>query len=119
MADRWIRVDADLFEAAAAEGGRQQRSVRRQLEHWAWLGRELSIHAAAQARIAGSSPVGQAGQERVVTNTQLDIAIRERAGASSFGRDLLGAGLTAVMLDDTGELIEVQPVGRSGHHERI
>ncbi|MHB1582975.1 MAG: TA system antitoxin ParD family protein [Acidimicrobiales bacterium] len=119
--DRMTRFDAGLFEAAAAEGRRVNRSARQQLEHWTRLGRELSAHepgarrriAAALRREVPLSALATDGEERLVANVELDVAIRERATAASFGRALLKKGVTAVALDDNGVLVELDPDGAS------
>jgi hypothetical protein len=117
--DRMTRFDVDLFEAATYEGRREHRSARQQLEHWTRLGREISGHeTAARRRIAaavrGESPLSElASEERFIANVELDLAIRERAGTTSFGRTLLKAGLTAVALDDNGVLTRFDPAGPS------
>ena len=43
-ADRVTRFDADLFDSAAAEGARQSRSAKQQLDHWARVGRAVSAN---------------------------------------------------------------------------
>jgi len=117
--DRMTRFDAGLFEAAADEGRRENRSARQQLEHWTRLGRELSAHeTGARRRIAaalrGEVPLSAlATEERLVANVELDVAIRERAATASFGRALLKEGVTAVALDDNGVLVEFDPDGAS------
>ena len=117
--DRMTRFEAGLFEAAIDEGRRENRSARQQLEHWARLGRELSAHeTGARRRIAaavrGETPLSAlTTEERFVANVELDVAIRERAAAASFGRALLKAGVTAVALDDNGVLMEFGPDGAS------
>jgi hypothetical protein len=117
--DRMTRFDVELFEAAADEGRREHRSARQQLEHWTRLGRELSAHeTAARRRIAaavrGEMPISElATEERFVANVELDVAIRERAATTSFGRTLLKAGMTAVALDDNGVLTQFDPDGTS------
>jgi hypothetical protein len=113
------RFDVELFEAAAAEGRREHRSARQQLEHWTRMGRELSAHeTAARRRIAaavrGETPLSELStDERFVANVELDVAIRERAATTSFGRPLLKAGVTAVALDENGELTQFLPDGAS------
>jgi hypothetical protein len=117
--DHMTRFDVELFEAAADEGRREHRSARQQLEHWTRLGRELSAYeTAARRRIAaavrGETPFSElATEERLVANVELDVAIRERAATTSFGRTLLKAGMTAVALDDNGVLTEFHPEGTS------
>jgi hypothetical protein len=117
--DRMTRFDDELFEAAADEGRRENRSARQQLEHWTRLGREFSAHeTAARRRIAaavrGDLAFAELGtDERFVANVELDVAIRERAAAASFGRTLLKSGLTAVALDENDVLTQFDPDGMS------
>jgi hypothetical protein len=117
--DRMTRFDPELFEAAADEGRREHRSARQQLEHWTRLGREISAHETAGRRriaaaVRGEMPLSAlAAEERFVANVELDVAIRERAGTTSFGRTLLKAGMTAVALDENGVLTEFHPDGAS------
>ncbi len=117
--DRMTRFDVELFEAAVDEARREHRSARQQLEHWARVGREFSAHeTAARRRIAaavrGELPLSElATDERLVANVELDVAIRERAAVTSFGRTLLKDGTTAVALDENGVLTEFHPDGTS------
>jgi hypothetical protein len=115
--DRMTRFDVDLFEAAVDEGRRDHRSARQQLEHWTRLGRQFSAHESAARRriiaaVRGEMPLSElATEERVVANVELDVAVRERAATTSFGRTLLKSGLTAVALDDDGVLTQFFPDG--------
>jgi predicted ABC-type ATPase len=117
--DRMTRFDVELFESAVDEGRREHRSARQQREHWTRLGREFSAHeTAARRRIAavvrGEKPLSElAAEERFVANVELDVAIRERAATTPFGRTLLKAGMTAVALDDNGVLTQFDPDGAS------
>lgn len=117
--DRMTRFNVELFEAAAAEGRREHRSARQQLEHWTRMGRELSAHQTATRRRIAAAVRGEvalselATDERFVANVEIDVAIRERAAATSFGRPLLKAGLTAVALDENGGLTQFLPDGAS------
>ena len=43
-ADRPTRVAVDLLDSAAAEGVKQSRSAKQQLDHWAQVGRAVSMH---------------------------------------------------------------------------
>ncbi len=118
---RMTRFEVGLFEAAAAEGRRENRSARQQLEHWTRLGMEVSaFETAARRRIAeairGAIPVSHlGGEERFAANVGLDVAIRERAASASFGRRLLKEGVSAVALDENGEVVEFQPDGPTRH----
>lgn len=120
MADtRMTRFDTELFEPAAAEGRRENRSARQQLEHWTRVGREFSAHeTAARRRIAaavrGEAPIAAlTDDERVVANVERDVAIRARAATTSFGRMLLASGVSAVALDEVGALTVFEPDGTS------
>ncbi|MHB8319824.1 MAG: TA system antitoxin ParD family protein [Acidimicrobiales bacterium] len=110
--DHITRFDNDLFEATADEGRRERRSARQQLEHWTRLGRETSAReTVARRRIAlaarGELPLSAlTTEDRVAANLELDVAIRERAATTSFGRTLVKTGLTAVALDDDGVVAE-------------
>lgn len=118
--DRVIRFSADLFDAATAAGRREHRSGRRQLEHWARVGRLLCAHETAARRRAvaeaeGALPAARSSsaERRLAADIELDVAIRERAASVSFGVERLRAGLPAVVLDEDGNLAEVEPDGRT------
>ncbi|WP_459981083.1 TA system antitoxin ParD family protein, partial [Mycobacterium avium] len=50
--DRVTRVASDLMDSAAAEGARQSRSAKQQLDHWARVGRAVSSqHTASRRRV--------------------------------------------------------------------
>ena len=117
MTDRVTRFDADLFDAALTEGRRENRSGRQQLEHWARIGQMISANETATRRritaaIRGELPISALNaDERLVTNVELDVAIRERAARATFGHGLLKAGLAAVGLDEQGALVEFRSDG--------
>ena len=46
------RFAADLFESAQVEGDHESRSAKQQLDHWARVGRSVSMH---QPPLAGGS----------------------------------------------------------------
>ena len=55
--DRVTRVAVDLFDSAAAEGQRQSRSAKQQLDHWARVGRAVSSqHSASRRRVEAALP---------------------------------------------------------------
>ena len=61
-AERVTRVEEELFAFAAAEGARQSRSARQQLEHWARLGAALSAQVESpvnRVRLALDAKVAQ------------------------------------------------------------
>lgn len=117
LPDRPTRVAADLLEAAAVEGPRQSRSAKQQLDHWARVGRAVSMtHTAARRRVeaalAGELPERDlTAEERTVFNAELDASISEAARSVSFGEVLAARGVTTVALDDNGVLTRYHPDG--------
>lgn len=117
--DRPTRVAADLLEAAAVEGARQRRSAKQQLDHWARVGRSVSMtHTAARRRVeaalAGQLPERElSAEEMTVFNAELDASISEAARTISFGEVLAARGVTTVALDDKGVLTRYHPDGTS------
>lgn len=117
LPDRPTRVAADLLEDAAAEGARQSRSAKQQLDHWARVGRAVSMTQTAarrriEAALAGELPERQLGDaEAAVFHAELDAAIDERARATGFGEVLAGRGVTTVALDEHGVLTRYLPDG--------
>ena len=111
------RVAADLLDAAAAEGASQSRSATQQLDHWARMGRSVSVHGSAGRKrivsaLAGLTPLHQlTDAEQDVVGLELDADISARASSASFGRDLGRIGVTTVALDDHGTLVRHHPDG--------
>lgn len=117
IADKPTRVAVDLLESAAVEGVRQSRSAKQQLDHWARVGRAVSMRETAsrmriEAVLGATMTLAQlTTEERVVANAELDASIQERARSISFGARLAAQGITTVSLDDDGNLIEHRPDG--------
>jgi hypothetical protein len=117
--DRPTRFAIDLLESAAVEGRRESRSAKQQLDHWARVGRSVSMHQTAARRrieavLAGESPLaGLTDDERLVANAELDASIQAQAESMSFGDRLAAEGVTTVALDDDGALVEYRPDGSS------
>ena len=111
------RVDADLFEAAAAEGALQSRSAAQQINHWARMGRTIAVHGSAGKErivqaLAGTLPLHQLDEgEQLVVNAELDADINARAAATQFGPVLARGGITTVALDEHGVLTRYHPDG--------
>ena len=116
-ADRPTRFAADLLDSAAIEGRRDSRSAKQQLDHWARIGRAVSMHQTAsrrrvEAALAGELALGELGEdERLVANIELDVAVQTRADAVSFGSRLAAEGVTTVALAEDGTLVEHRPDG--------
>jgi len=115
--DRPTRFASDLLESAAVEGKRESRSAKQQLDHWARVGRSVSMHQTAARRrvvaaLAGELPFADLTEaERLVANADLDASIQVQAQSMSFGDRLAAEGVTTVALDDEGALVEHRPDG--------
>lgn len=114
----WVtRFAADLVDAAAAEGARQSRSTKQQLDHWARVGRAVSSqHTASRRRVeaalAGDLELSELTvEEGVVFNAEISAAIEEGLARTNYGDTLAARGITTVALDDSGELVEYAPDG--------
>jgi hypothetical protein len=111
------RVAADLAESAARVGRLESRSAAQQIDHWARLGRNISMHQSAarrriEAALAGELPLADLSpDEHVVFAAELDVAIAEAAQGASFGDALAGEGITTVSLDADGRLVRHDPDG--------
>lgn len=115
--DKVTRFDAELVDAAAAEGARQSRSARQQLAHWVRVGRAVSsIDTSQRARVeqalSGHLPLDAlTREESVVVNAELSANLEERLAATDFGAELAAEGVTTVALDAEGNLVEYRPDG--------
>jgi len=118
-ADRVTRFAADLLDSAAAEGARQSRSAKQQLDHWARVGRAVSSqHTAARRRVeaalAGDVELRELSvEEGVVFNAEIAAAIEENLAKSNYGALLARRGVTTVALNEAGEIVEYRPDGHS------
>lgn len=116
-ADRVTRVASDLFDSAAAEGARESRSAKQQLDYWARVGREVTFHQSAARRriesvLTGEAPMsGLTDDERLVLNAEIDADIDVRMAAADFGSTLDARGISTVSLDGEGRLVEHLPDG--------
>ena len=117
VADRVTRVSADLFEAAAAEGARQSRSAKQQLDHWARVGRAVSTQHTASRRRVEAALAGQIDiavlntEEGVVFNAEVSAAIEESLARTDYGAVLASRGITTVAVDEDGQIVEHRPDG--------
>ena len=115
--DRVTRFAADLLDSAAAEGARQSRSGKQQLDHWARVGREVSNqHTTARRRVeaalAGELELRDLGvEEGIVFNAEIAAAIQENLAKSDYGEVLAERDVTTVSLNESGEIVEHRPDG--------
>jgi deoxyxylulose-5-phosphate synthase len=111
------RIAADLFESATRVGKLESRSATQQLDHWARVGRNVSMHQTAarrrvEAALAGTVELADLSpDEQIVVNAELDVAIAEQARRTSFGSELAAEGITTVALGDDGILVAYHPDG--------
>ena len=117
--DRVTRFAADLLDSAAAEGARQSRSAKQQLDHWARVGRAVSSQNTAarrrvEAALAGDLELRELSvEEGVVFNAEIAAAIQENLAESNYGELLAKRGITTVALNEAGEIVEYRPDGSS------
>lgn len=115
--DKVTRFSADLVDAAAAEGARQSRSARQQLDHWVRVGRAVTSQETAQrarieAVLAGEGSWRELSTaEATVAHAEIDASIEKAVAGESFGAALASRGLTTVALDQDGRLVEYRPDG--------
>ena len=115
--DRVTRIATDLYESATAEGARQSRSAKQQLDHWARVGRAVSSqHTASRRRVeaalAGRLSMGDLTvEEGVVFNAEISAAIEEKLAHTHYGDELAARGITTVALNESGDIVEYQPDG--------
>jgi hypothetical protein len=118
-ADRVTRFAADLLDSAAAEGARQSRSAKQQLDHWARVGRAVSSRQTAarrrvEAALAGELELTELNEEEgVVFNAEISAAIQESLADADYGHVLARCGVTTVALNEDGEIVEHRPDGSS------
>ena len=111
------RVAADIAESAARVGRLESRSAAQQIDHWARLGRNISMHQTAARRRVEAALTGDlalaelTAEERLVVHAELDVAVAEAAQSTKFADLLAGEGITTVALDDAGNLVSYLPDG--------
>ncbi|MCV7278948.1 hypothetical protein H7J88_04730 [Mycolicibacterium flavescens] len=115
--DRVTRFAADLIDSAAAEGARQSRSAKQQLDHWARVGRAVSSQQSAARRkvesaLAGDTPLRDlTAEEAVVFNAEIAAAIEESLASTDYGAALAARGVTTVAIDENGDIVQYRPDG--------
>ena len=118
-ADRVTRFAADLVESAEAEGARQSRSAKQQLDHWVRVGRAVSSQQTASRSRVEAALAGQlalsvlSADEGAVFNAEISAAIEEDLVRADYGRVLAARGTTTVALDEHGQIVEHRPDGTS------
>lgn len=115
--DKVTRFASELVDSAAAEGARQSRSARQQLDHWVRVGRAVSSFSTAarqrvESALMGHLPMAELTvEEGVAFNAEVTAAIEEDLSSTHYGQTLAGEGVTTVALDENGRLVEYRPDG--------
>jgi hypothetical protein len=118
-ADRVMRVAAELADSAAAEGARQGRSAKQQLDHWTRVGRAVSSHYAASRRRVEATLAGRLGvneltsEESTVFNAEINAAIEEKVAQTNYAAEFAARGKPWVALNEAGDIVEYRPDGTS------
>ncbi|MEP9414262.1 hypothetical protein ABLE92_07910 [Gordonia sp. VNQ95] len=116
-ADKVTRFSAALVEEAGTEGAREHRSARQQLEHWARVGRGVSLRTSAarrrvEAALAGTLPITElTPEESVVFDAEIDAHLEERLARTDMVTDRAAQGFSSVALDELGRMVEYRPDG--------
>jgi len=117
--DRPTRVSSDLLDSAVVEGAKENRSAKRQLEHWARVGKAVCARQTAsrqriEAALAGTLPLEDlSDEEGVVLDSEVQSRLDERLRTANLGAVLAARGVTTVALNEQGELTEYRPDGTS------
>lgn len=117
--DKVTRFSADLVDAAAAEGPRQSRSARQQLDYWVRVGRAVTSVESAERSKVEAVLAGKASwteltrQEATVVNAEIAATIGVNVDRLDLATELAIEGVTTVALDEEGRLVEYRPDGTS------
>ncbi|SUE14158.1 Uncharacterized protein conserved in bacteria [Rhodococcus gordoniae] len=115
--DKVTRFDAELVDSAIAEGGRQNRTGRQQLEYWARIGRAMTAHETASLHrvheaLAGTrEPEDLTAAEGRLFDAEIDARLADGLARTDYAEVLAARGVTTVVLDDAGRLVEQRPDG--------
>ena len=111
------RIADDVYESAQAVSAQEGRSTAEQINHWARLGREVTIHESAsrsrvEAALAGRLAIDELDRaEGRVYDAETQVALEDRLRAVDLSVALHKQGLVTVAVDDEGRLVEYRPDG--------
>ncbi|MDZ7910867.1 MAG: hypothetical protein U5O16_03385 [Rhodococcus sp. (in: high G+C Gram-positive bacteria)] len=117
VVDKVTRFSSELVDAAAAEGQREHRSARQQLEHWARVGREVSnqrqvARQRVEAALAGRMPLSELSvEEGAVFNAEIAATLEESLATGDHVADRAALGRATISLDDQGRVVKHLPDG--------
>jgi uncharacterized membrane protein len=112
-----FRFDAELVDAAPAEGARQSHSARQKLAHGVRVGRAVSSVSSSQRALVEAALAGElalsalSSEEALVVNAEISAGIEERLAQVDVASELAAYGITTVALDEQGNIVEHHPDG--------
>lgn len=115
--DKVTRFDSALVDSAIAEGRRQNRTGRQQLEYWARIGQAMTAHETSalnrvQQALAGTLATAELTEaEGRLFNAEVDVKIADSLADADYRSELAAHGITTVVLDERGRLVERSPDG--------
>jgi len=117
VVDKVTRFSSELVDAAAAEGQREHRSARQQLEHWARVGREVSnqrqvARQRVEAALGGRIPLSVlSAEESAVFNAEIAATLEESIATGNHVADRAVQGRATISLDEHGRVVKYLPDG--------
>lgn len=117
VVDKVTRFSSELVDAAAAEGQREHRSARQQLEHWARVGREVSnqrqvARQRVEAALAGRIPLNVlTPEEGAVFNAEIAATLEESLVTGNHVAERAVQGRATISLDENGRVVKHLPDG--------
>jgi len=117
VVDKVTRFSSELVDAAAAEGQREHRSARQQLEHWARVGREVSnqrqvARQRVEAALAGRIPLSVlSAEEGAVFNAEIAATLEESIATGNHVADRAVQERATISLDEHGRVVKYLPDG--------
>ncbi len=99
-ADKVTRFDSTLVDSAIAEGRRQNRTGRQQLEYWARIGQAMTAHETSalsrvQQALTGTVPTADlTDAEGRLFNAEVDVKIAEGLARTDYRAELAASGIT-------------------------
>lgn len=111
------RIADDIVADARAEAASDGRSVAEQINFWARVGRNVTIHDSAmrhriEAAAAGELPIAELTRtEGRLFEAEAAVRLEDMLASTNFGAELNAAGVTTVSLNEQGDLVERLPDG--------
>jgi len=118
VVDKVTRFSSELVDAAAAEGQREHRSARQQLEHWARVGREVSnqrqvARQRVEAALGGRIPLSVlSAEESAVFNAEIAATLEESIATGNHVADRAFRGAQRFRSTSTAGLSSICPTVR-------